>query len=174
MVMVMDRDDNFRSITSNEAGKLASAWTFAAGTTGATGAHTVFTVTGDVLVTVWGSCDTDLAGATATVELGTANNTAALIAQTTATDIDDGDIWQNATPTLEVGATLGNATPINDGADIVLTVATAAVSAGVLNFYLLWRPISDDGNITVTTPAQRVLVSHLGLCLTAMPLFVLL
>lgn len=145
-------DANYRTINSNEAILSESTWTFVAGTTGAVGAHTLFTVTGNVLVQVFAVCDTSLAGATATVEVGTANNTAALIAQTTATDIDDGDNWVDATPEVELSALPGSFI-VNDGADIVLTVATAAVSAGVMDFYCIWRPLSSDGNLTVTTPA---------------------
>ena len=89
------------------------------------------------MVQVFAVCDTDLAGATATLEVGTANNTAALIAQTTGTDIDNGDIWVDATPALEVQG-LGSTYVVNDGADIVLTIATAAVSAGALDFYCLY------------------------------------
>lgn len=152
MGTVQQIDDNRRTVTSNDAGLLESTWTFVAGTTGATGAHTVFTVTGNVLVSIFAICDTNLAGATATVEVGTANNTASLIAQTTATDIDDGDNWVDATPEAEVSELPTNYI-VNDGADIVLTVATAAVSAGVLDFYCLWRPLSSGATVTVTTPA---------------------
>jgi hypothetical protein len=87
------------------------------------------------------------------MELGTANNTAALIAQTTGTAIDANEVWQNATPTLEVGAVLSTAKPIANGADIVLTIATDTITAGVISFYVLWRPLSRDGNLTATTPA---------------------
>lgn len=149
---VLDRDANRAIISNNNAVRLESTWTFVAGTTGAVGAHTLFTVTGNCLVQVFAICDTDLAGATATVEVGVAGNTAALIAQTTATDIDDGDNWVDATPEVGVSAIPGTFI-VNDGADIILTIGTAAISAGVLDFYCLWRPLSSDGNITVTTPA---------------------
>lgn len=146
-------DDNRRTINSNEAFILDSPWTFAAATTGAIGQHTIFTVTGSVLVNVFGIVDTDLVGATATISVGTANNVDGLIAVTTATDMDDGEVWQDATPTVELGAALGNAIPLNDGADITADILTAAISAGVVDFYCLWRPLSEDGDIEVTIPA---------------------
>lgn len=152
IVAAQQIDANSRTVNSNESFLLESTWTFVEGTTGATGAHTVFTVTGNVLVTIFGICDTDLAGATATVEVGVTGNTAGLIAQTTATDIDDGDIWVDATPAVGVEATPSTFI-LNDGADIILTVGTAAVTGGVIDFYCLWRPLSSDGNITVTTAA---------------------
>lgn len=147
----MDRDANRQIIGSNQAFKLESTWTFVAATTGATGAHTVFTVTGNVLVQVFGVCDTDLTGS-GTIELGVAGNTAALIAQTTGTDLDDGEIWIDATPETGVAA-VPSSFILNDGADIILTVGTNTITAGVVDFYCLWRPLSSNANITVTTPA---------------------
>lgn len=144
-------DANSRTITSNEAFVLESTWTFVTGTTGATGAHTLFTATDNCLVNVFGICDTSLTGA-ATIEVGVAGNTAGLIAQATATDLDDGDVWNSDTPTAGVLA-LGSAKILNDGADIILTIGSTAVTAGVVDFYCLWRPLNNDSDITVTTPA---------------------
>jgi len=109
---------------------------------------TLFTVTGEVLLVVFGSCDTNLAGDSATIEVGFSGNTAALIAQTTATDIDDGDVWLDATPGVG-GEALGSSAVfvVNDGADVIQTVATANITAGVLNYFCLWRPLSSDGNV---------------------------
>ena len=147
-----DIDANRKVISSNEAFRLESTWTFVTGTTGATGAHTLFTVTGNVLVQVFGVCDTSLTGA-ATVEVGVASNTAQLIAQiANATTLDDGDVYVDAD--TEVGAgTIPHPQVLNDGADIIMTIGSTAVTAGVVDFYCLWRPLSADGNVTVTTPA---------------------
>lgn len=129
---------------------------FAGGTTNARGDHdgtgdgkVMFTVTGVVLVRVFGLCTTDLAGATATIELGVAGNTAALIAQTTATDIDDGDIWKDTSPEVGVDtlANLPGPFLVADGADIIETVGTANITSGNIKYYCLWRPISADGNV---------------------------
>lgn len=147
-----DRDANRAIISSNEAFKLESTWTFVTGTTGATGAHTLFTVTGNCLVSVFGICDTNLAGA-ATLEVGVASNTAGLIAQVAdATAIDDGDILVDGTPAVGVEA-LPSTFVLNDGADIIMTIGSTAVTGGVIDFYCLWRPLSADANITVATPA---------------------
>ena len=88
----------------------------------------------------------DLAGATATVEVGVTGNTAAIIAQTTATDIDNGDVWRDATPAVGAEA-LNDPIFIADGKDVILTVATANVTAGVVRFYCVWYPISADGAV---------------------------
>jgi len=145
-------DDNYRTITSNEAFKLASTWTFSELTTGATGAHTLFTVTGDVLATVFGVCDTSLVGA-ATLEVGVAGNTAQLLAQiANTTTLDDGDVYVDAD--TEAGAGFIPAMQvINDGADIIATIGAAAITAGVVDFYCLYRPLSSGSSVTVTIPA---------------------
>lgn len=145
-------DANFKVINSNEAFLSTSTWTFAAATTGAVGAHTLFTVTGTVLANVFGVCTTDITGS-GTGEVGTANNTAALIAQTTGTAIDANEIWQNATPTTEVGAVVSTPKPIAPATNIILTIATNTFTAGVVTFYCIWRPISSGADLTVTTPA---------------------
>lgn len=147
----VDRDANRVSIQSNDAGKLESTWTFAAATTGAVGAHTLFTVTGNCLVRVFGICDTDLTGS-GTIEVGVVGNTAALIAQTTGTALDDGEIWVDATPGVGVEGLPGTFI-VNDGADIILTIASDTITAGVVDFYCLWRPLSSNAEVTVTTPA---------------------
>ena len=132
---------------------VTKAVTFAGGTTNARGDFdgtgnpaTLFTVTGDVLVTIFAKCSVDLAGASATLEVGVTGNTASLIAQTTATDIDNGDVWRDATPA--VGAEAINApVAIIGGLDIIETVGTANITAGALTYYCMWVPLSSDGNV---------------------------
>lgn len=110
---------------------------------------TLFNVTGDVLVRIYGVCTTDLAGATATLEVGVTGNTAALIAQTTATDIDQNDLWNDGTPTVGTD-TLANITGphlIVNGLNIIETVGTADITAGNVYYICLWRPLSHDGSV---------------------------
>ena len=147
-----DRDANRQVISSNEAFKLESTWTLVETTTGAVGSHTLFTVTGNVLLSVFGVVDTTLVGA-GTIEVGVTGNTAVLIAQGTAANYADGDVYVDATDT-RVGAGAPPAMQvINDGLDVLLKITGAACSAGVVDFYCTWRPLSSTGNITVTTPA---------------------
>jgi len=118
---------------------------------GAQGAFTIFTVTGDVLIQVFGLCQTLLnSGGAATVELGIAGNTAALIAQTTATDVDQYETWQDAGPEANPGnvaTAMGAWFVVANGADIIMTVATADLTAGVVDFHAFWRPLSTDGAV---------------------------
>jgi len=128
--------------------KITKTITYVAGTTGAIGATTLCTVTGVVALSIFGVCSTNLAGAGATMEVGTAASTAGAIAQTTAVNIDANEIWHDASPDSSIELTsviLKNI--ITD--DVIQTIATAAVSAGVVTYYILWAPISADGNVVV-------------------------
>jgi hypothetical protein len=147
-------DGNNRTVNSNEAFLLESTWTFAAATTGAVAAHTVFTVTGNVLVSVFGVCDTTLDSAGApTIEMGVTGNTAVLIPQSVGKSLADGEIWVDATMTRVGAGAIPAMQIINDGNDIILTIASATVTAGVVDFYCLWRPLSSGASVSVTIPA---------------------
>lgn len=107
----------------------------------------IFTVTGDVLVAVIGICKTDLVGA-ATLEVGVTGATAALLAQITdATTFDVNEVWAgDATPSLAEKFT-PQPTAIGGGLDVIGTVGTANITAGVIDFYCFWMPLSSDGNV---------------------------
>ena len=127
--------------------KLDVTVTMLAASTGkfATGTFKIADVTGVVSVQVFAVCGVDLVSAGGgTLEVGTALSTAALIAQTTATDLDVGDIWIDATPTTSVELTSALTAKVVTQ-DINYVVGTADISAGALTFYILWSPISDDG-----------------------------
>jgi len=118
--------------------------------TGAQAAYTVFTVTGDVLIhALFGICQTSVTGA-GTIELGIVGNTAALIAQTTAADLIENEIWFDGSPTttLEKIDFTALSLVITNGTDISFLIGGGAdVTAGVINFHCIWSPLSTDGNI---------------------------
>ena len=118
---------------------------------GAQGAFTIYTVTGDVLMQVFGLCQVLLdSGGAATVELGIAGNTAALIAQTLATDVDAYETWQDNAPETnpgDVSTAFGSYFVVANGADVIFTVGTADLTAGDLDFHAFWRPLSTDGAV---------------------------
>lgn len=111
---------------------------------GTNSAYTLFTVTGDVFVRIWGVCTVSLAGATATVSVGVAGNTAGLIALETATEIDADGIYVSATQVVGVVAVASITGPfvIGNGLEIIETVATADVTSGNIYYICLWRPVS--------------------------------
>jgi hypothetical protein len=122
---------------------------------GAMGVYPIFTVTGDVYIQqIYGACKTSLTGAGATIELGTIDNTAVFIAQTTATALDQYELWQGAIPGANpaVVILLSRSWVLQNGRDIALTVGTAALTAGDIDFYCNWIPLSKDGNVSAGRP----------------------
>ena len=113
---------------------------------GAVGTVSLFTVTGQVLLSVVAVCSTSLAGATATHRVGNATTTNRYQAQVTATNIVAGD-----TIDLSGEVTAGHAvsrTPNQvafNGESVIATVGTANITAGVVTYYAFWFPLSDDG-----------------------------
>jgi len=113
-------------------------------------AYTIFTVTGDVLIQTFGICDIALtSGGAATIELGVSGDTAAFIAQATATALIANEVWIDATPTLTKEILDPAGVPrtwiVANGQDVILTVGGADLTAGDIDFYAIWRPLSSDG-----------------------------
>lgn len=138
------RDANHVPITG--LGLMTSkAITYVGATTGATGATTLFIVTGTVAVRLFGVVSgANLTGA-GTLEAGIVGNTAALLAQTTGTDLDVGEIWvDNGPATVEALPALQILTA---GTDIIQTIGTDTITAGTITYYCLWFPISADGEV---------------------------
>lgn len=138
--------------------------TFAGGTTNAWGddggtldGGAVFTVTGTNRVRCLAKCTADLTGANATIELGITGSTAIFMPTETATQIDNGQIWvndaANGTSIIigEEEAAADNLPVYLISSDIILTVATADVTGGTLDFYCFWEPIDDSASIVATT-----------------------
>jgi len=139
--------------------------TFAGATTNAWGNDdgdlddsALFTVTGLVFVKVLAECTTSLTGASSTLEVGITGDTAIFMPTETSTEIDSGMIWlNNATNAAyyiigEESAAADNLPEYAlNGQDILLTVETADTETGVLDFFCIWRPISDDGDVVATT-----------------------
>ena len=129
--------------------------TFAGGTTNAIGDHDgtndpfdIFTVTGDVKVKVIAVCTTSLTGDSSTLEVGTTLSTAGIIALTTCTDIDAGMIWHDATPDVDMElSSVVKEYILADGADIIGTVKTANITAGVIKFTVMWKAVSRNGDL---------------------------
>lgn len=119
---------------------------------GAQGTLTIFTVTGHVEVQgMFGICNSALtSGGAATIELGIVGDTAEFIAQATATELIADELWYDATPTTTwelIDLFAATRRWILTGQDAILTIATADLTAGDINFYALWRPLSVDGSV---------------------------
>ena len=113
---------------------------------------TIFTVTGDVLVQVFGVVQgTALtsASSTGTLAIGTAEDVDAIIDESTVngTQFAATDVWIDATPALDVEAMNLDWFAVGGGANIIVTIATNNITAGALEIYCLFRPLSSNGNV---------------------------
>ena len=108
---------------------------------------TLFTVTGPVLIEVIGYCTTSLEGASATLEVGVSGNTNGITAQTTATDIDAGEIWHDASPDANFEASSVAAQRILNNTNVIQTVGTANITAGAIRYVAYWYPLSPDASV---------------------------
>jgi hypothetical protein len=116
---------------------------------GAVGTVPLFTVTGQILVvTLVPFCTTLLAGATATLALGVTGNTGLFVGATTATDIDADEFWVDTAPDANGIALPAALKDIVITDNIIGTVAVAAVSSGVMDFYLHYVPLSSNGSVS--------------------------
>lgn len=114
---------------------------------GATGTVALFTVTGIVYASVIGFCNTDLVGA-ATLEVGVTGSTALCLAQIAdATNLDVGELYADATPAAfkAISATVPPKVVVTT--NIFATVGSTNITAGQVDFYCIWNPISSDGNV---------------------------
>lgn len=114
----------------------------------AAGALTLFTVTGDVYVTIIPVITTDLTSvAGANIRLGIVGDTDSMIVDTVATALDARGVWFDKTPNTEIEPLdRKRAYIIADGNNIILTL-DAQVDAGAITFYCFWTGLSADGNV---------------------------
>lgn len=119
---------------------------------GAQGTVTIADPTGVVEIkTPIVHCSESLAGATATLALGFASNSS-FFASATATDIDAGQINDPSGGYQADAAAFGG----NNGPEsyamvgnLILTVGTADITDGQLDFFIFWRPLSSDGALAL-------------------------
>ena len=125
------------------------ALTFTGATSfGEVGAVPLFTVTGEVIINkIIPYCTTNLAGGSATLALGVTGGVADFVAATTATDIDANEFWVDTAPDANGVAIPAALMDIIITDNIIGTVATANITAGVMEFTVYWTPISVDGNV---------------------------
>lgn len=117
---------------------------------GAVGTADLFTVTGTVIVSIVAVCTEDLVGGSATIEVGTAGiagHTADIIAQTTATDIINLEIWHDNSPDSDIEGTGILLNKIINQADIKATIGAQPITDGTIKFILTYTPISDGATV---------------------------
>lgn len=114
-----------------------------------TGTVTLFTVTGDVRVTVLAICKTNIASVGAgNIRLGVVGVTEGMIADTVGTAIDANEIWNDTSPDSIIEAATTLTYDISNGANIVLTLS-AQIDSGAITFYCYSTPHSSTGTVSV-------------------------
>ena len=143
----MPYDDISKMFKALRVSRAEQSITFTALTTGAVAAKELFTVTGEVLACVVAVCDTLLTGA-GSIQLGTSDETDAMIAVTAGIDIDAGELWMSATPATHVAEsdTVPQYLWISD-VDIGYEVTVGTITAGVITFVCFWKAVSTDGKV---------------------------
>ncbi len=132
-------------------GATADAW---GNDGGALDGAAIFTVSGAVRLRSFGICTTNLAGS-GTHAVGVATATTIYLPTEAAADINSGDfVINNATTTAfpilgEQAAAADNFPEYAlNGQDIIMTVAGGAnIDSGVIDYYALWVPWNDSGNV---------------------------
>ena len=123
---------------------------------GATGVNELFTTTGAVLLDgFWVRCTDDLVDAVdgAVFTIGV-TGTAAAYANFSAVDLDTivagSGLDQEGTAIDGGGVNLAGGTNFSAIFDnIIMTISAQAITGGVLEFYILYRPLSSDGALTL-------------------------
>lgn len=129
---------------------------------GATGVNELFTTTGIVLLHFfYVRCTSDLVdavdGALFTLGVTGTNNIFTGANFEGAFDLDTIDLGHGldiSTPAAVDGwsmdlSTRFNGQPIAVIDNIIMTISTQAITGGVLEFYVLWRPLSANGNLAI-------------------------
>jgi len=119
--------------------------TYVAATTGATGATTLFSVSGLVAMQIVAVCNTTLTGS-GKLEVGTALDTDGIIAKTTGTAIDVNEIWHDNSPDNSIEA-VSVATKNIVNQDVIQTISTDTITAGKITYYCFWKPLSSGASV---------------------------
>lgn len=107
---------------------------------------TLFTVTGDVLVGVFGVCTTDLTGA-GNISVGITGNLTLFMAAIAATSIDQNEVWMDATPAIGKSIDALSYFVVGNGVDIVEDITTDTVTAGNIYYVALWKPLTPGSSL---------------------------
>lgn len=116
---------------------------------GAVGAVTIATVTGVVLIEKIVPYNATLlsSGGSPTLALGVTGSTSLFVAATNHTALDGSKLWTSTTPTAAGVAIPAAMKDVAVDSNVIVTVAVAAVSGGIIRFSILWRPLSTDGKL---------------------------
>jgi hypothetical protein len=144
--MYVDTSETYKQATASPAAFTGGTAQTRGDIDGALSPLTLFTVTGTVAMKLLARCTVNLAGASATLEVGTALSTAGLITTTTATDIDANEIWHDASPDASIEASSVLVEKIVNQ-NVIETAKVANITAGQIEYTCLWRPITPNASV---------------------------
>ena len=146
MSTVLFRDDNYAPIQDLFGVVTSKAVTFLI----STGPIALFTVTGDVIMRVFGICKTACASAGAcNGSIGVSGNTQIFVPTTDMTTLAINEVWVDASPATTVEPDLSSANYINsNGQDVILTLS-AQMDSGAITFFCQWRPLTAGSKVEV-------------------------
>lgn len=139
-------NDNYLTVTADMT---SATWNTQA-------AHEIANVTGAVRMRIIAYCVSTLtdAGNAGTITLGTAGNTAGMIASTDTDDLVSTELWNDASPTsveMEAASTTLLDFVICGGKDVGYTIGGEALTGGSIIFHIWWTPLDATGAVTVGT-----------------------
>lgn len=106
----------------------------------------LFKVTGEVKLAMFGVCEEDLVSSSGTISAGITDDTDLLIASTTASNIDNKELWYSNTPAN--GLAFANlAFYIISNTTIVEAYGTASITSGKLRYVCLWQPLTPGSEV---------------------------
>jgi len=115
-----------------------------------TGQKNLLTVTGDVLLRMFGVCTSAVVtfGNVGTRSVGLAANWAYILPVIVGDLLVAREIWHDATPDSEIeNLSAVRSLIVTDGNDVTLDLLVAAFTSGTIRFYYTWMPLSLDGNV---------------------------
>jgi len=144
MSVTLFRDDNYIPIQDLYGIVTSKAVTFLL----STGPIALFTVTGDVIMRVFGICKTSCASAGGcNGSIGVSGNTQIFVPTTDMTALAINEVWVDASPTTTIEAEANSANYINsNGQDVILTLSLQ-VDSGAITFYCQWRPLTAGSKV---------------------------
>lgn len=143
------RDANYVPIQGNNAFLTIAPIVFDQTTTGAAGIHVLFTITGDVILSIFGMVKEALVdtGSGATISVGDADTTDSILPGSAIISSGGNNIY-NSSGFQNVISQIDSDLADNS-VNVIYDITGDDIISGTIIFYCTWRPLSQDGNVTV-------------------------
>lgn len=147
MELVTNSLDGF-NVVKAEPTAFAGGTTNARGDSGGTSdPKTIFTVTGDVLMGVFGVCTTSVVTGGGYISVGPTGNASLMLGSLVASLITQNTVYADTTPAVGKPIDTVNFYIVGNGVDIVEDTITADVTAGNIYYVALWKPLTPGSTV---------------------------